>query len=143
MHRLSVALGHTLQLVLLLDSVRVAAALGGVDQLLSKALGNRLDVAESSLTGAGGEESDGLVDSSEGRNIDRLATDGTGRANSGRVFTGTTVDNGVNGNLDGVLIGHEVDLENFDMLALSAILPISQSRYISVCGLRGFRRGVR
>jgi len=43
---LSVGLGYTLQLVLLLDSVGVAASLGSVDQLLSKAFGNALDVAE-------------------------------------------------------------------------------------------------
>ena len=52
---LSVALCYTLQLVLLLDSVRVAASLGSVDQLLSQALGNRLDVAERGLTGTGGQ----------------------------------------------------------------------------------------
>lgn len=37
---LPVALGNTLQLVLLLDGVAVAAALGGVDQLFGKALGD-------------------------------------------------------------------------------------------------------
>lgn len=110
LNRLSVALGHTLQLVLLLDSVGVAATLGGVDKLLSKALSNRLDVAESSLAGTGGEEGDGLVDPSEGGDIDSLSSDGTGGTNSGRVFTGTAVDDGVNSDLDGVLVGHEVDL---------------------------------
>lgn len=107
---LSVGLGDTLQLVLLLDSVRVAAALGGVDQLLSEALGNRLDVAERSLAGTGGEKRNGLVDAAEGRDIDSLATDGTGGTDTGRVFAGTAVDNGVNGDLDGVLVGHQVDL---------------------------------
>lgn len=34
-HPLPVGLGNTLQLVLLLDGVGVAAALGGVDELLS------------------------------------------------------------------------------------------------------------
>lgn len=109
LHLLSVALGHTLQLVLLLDSVRVAGTLGGVDQLLSKALSNRLDVAEGGLAGTSGEEGDGLVDSAEGRNINGLSSDGTGGADSGRVFTGTAVDNGVNSDLDGVLVGHQVD----------------------------------
>jgi len=59
---LPVALGDTLQLVLLLDGIRVAAALGGVDQLLSEALSDGLDVAERRLTGARGKEGDGLVD---------------------------------------------------------------------------------
>jgi hypothetical protein len=43
---LPIALCYTLQLVLLLDGVRVAASLGSVDELLSKALCNRLDVSE-------------------------------------------------------------------------------------------------
>lgn len=63
---LSVGLGDTLQLVLLLDCVRVAASLGSVDQLLSKALGNALDVAERGFAGTDGKESDGLVDTAEG-----------------------------------------------------------------------------
>ena len=52
---LSVGLGHTLQLVLLLDGVAVGAALGGVDQLIAEALGNGLDVPEGGLPGAGAE----------------------------------------------------------------------------------------
>lgn len=110
-HLLSVALGDTLQLVLLLDSVRVAGTLGSVDQLLGKALSDGLDVAERGLAGTSGEESDGLVDSSERGDINGLSSDGTGGTNSGRVFAGTAVDNGVNSDLDGVLVGHEVDLD--------------------------------
>jgi hypothetical protein len=108
--RLSVGLGDTLELILLLDGVRVGRTLGGVDELLSKALSNRLDVAESGLTGTDGQEGNGLVDTAEGRDIDGLATDGTGGTDTGGVFAGTAVDNGVNGNLDGVLVGHDVDL---------------------------------
>jgi len=98
-NHLSVRLGNTLQLVLLLDSVAVAASLGSVDQLLSQALGDGLDVPEGSLTGTDGEEGDGLVDTTEGRYIDGLPADGTGRTDSGGVFTGTAVDDGVNGDL--------------------------------------------
>lgn len=108
--RLSVGLGNTLELVLLLDGVRVGGTLGGVDELLSKALGNGLDVAESGLTGTDGQEGDGLVDTAEGRDIDGLATDGTGGTDTGAVFAGTAVDDGVDGDLDGVLVGHDVDL---------------------------------
>ena len=108
--RLSVGLGDTLELVLLLDGVRVGGTLGGVDELLSEALGNRLDVAESGLTGADGQEGNGLVDTAERGDIDGLATDGTGGSDTGRVFAGTAVDNGVDGDLDGVLVGHDVDL---------------------------------
>jgi hypothetical protein len=107
---LSVGLGYTLQLILLLDGVGVAASLGSVDELLSKALGNGLDVAESGLTGTDGEESDGLVDTAERGDIDGLATDGTGGTDTGGVFAGTAVDDGIDGDLDGVLVGHDVDL---------------------------------
>src|SRR3954452_2153706 len=48
---LPIALSHTLQLILLLDRIRVAASLGSIDELFSKALGNALDVSERGLTG--------------------------------------------------------------------------------------------
>ena len=80
---LSVGLGDTLQFVLLLDGVRVAGTLsstnqdpsfgqsrpfrwfqdkylGGVDELVGQALGNRLDVAEGSLASASAQQPDGL-----------------------------------------------------------------------------------
>ena len=47
--RLTVALGHALQLVLLLDGVAVGRALGGVDQLVGQALRDGLDVSEGGL----------------------------------------------------------------------------------------------
>ena len=120
---LTVGLGHTFQLVLLLDSIRVAASLGGVDQLFCKALGNRLDVAEGSFAGTSCEEGDGLVDSPEGRHVDGLATDGTSRTNSGRVFARAAVHDGIDGNLDGVLVCHEVNLSH-----VVSMLPLATSR---------------
>lgn len=107
---LTVRLGNTLELVLLLDGVRVGGSLGSVDKLLSKALSNGLDVAERGLTGTNGEKSDGLVDTAEWGDIDGLATDGSGRSNASRVLTWSAVDNGVNANLDWVLVGHDVNL---------------------------------
>lgn len=126
---LSVALGDTLEFVLLLDGVRVGATLGSVDELFTiwgvsfccrnknllmvysrQNFGNRLDVAESSLTSTNGEKGDGLVDTAERGDIDGLTTYGTSGTDTGRVFTGTAVDNGINSNLDGVLVGHDVDL---------------------------------
>jgi hypothetical protein len=107
---LPITLRHTLQLVLLLDGIRVTAPLGGIDQLLSKTLSNTLDVPECSLTCTNGKQGDGLVDSAERRDIDGLTTDGTGAADSGAVFSGPAVDDGVDGDLDGVLVGHDVDL---------------------------------
>lgn len=108
---LPIALSHTLQLVLLLDGVRVRASLGGVDQLLGKALGDGLDVSEGGLTGSDGQEGDGLVDTAQGRHIDGLATDGTSATDTGGVLTGSAVDDGIDGDLDGVLVGHDVDLD--------------------------------
>ena len=43
---LPVSLGHTLDLILLLDGVGVGRSTGGVDDLIGKALGDGLDVAE-------------------------------------------------------------------------------------------------
>ena len=60
MQDLSVGLGDTLELVLLLDGVAVGGSLGGVDQLVSETLGNGLDVAESSLAGSSAQQPDGL-----------------------------------------------------------------------------------
>ena len=54
---LPIALSNTLELVLLLDGIRIGRALGGIDQFVSEALGNGLDVAEGRFTGAGGEQS--------------------------------------------------------------------------------------
>jgi hypothetical protein len=48
---LSVGLCHTLELVLLLDGVRVGRSLGGVDELVGETLGDGLDVVESGFTG--------------------------------------------------------------------------------------------
>ena len=50
LQHLSVGLGHTLNLVLLLDGVAVGGTLRGVNQLISQTLSHGLDVAESSLT---------------------------------------------------------------------------------------------
>ena len=52
---LSVGLGNTLQLILLLDGIAVGTALGCVDQLVTETLGDRLDVPEGGLPGASAE----------------------------------------------------------------------------------------
>lgn len=108
---LPIALRHTLQLVLLLDRVRVAATLRGVDELLSQALSNTLDVPERSFARTDREKSDGLIDAAERGDIDGLPADSTGGTDTGGVFAGTAVDNGVNGDLDGILVGHNVNLQ--------------------------------
>ena len=50
-------------------------------------------------THSSSKESDRLVDATEGGNINSLATDGTLRADTRRVFSGTSVDNSVDENL--------------------------------------------
>lgn len=107
---LSVGLCDTLQLILLLDGVGVAASLCSVDQLLGQALGDRLDVTECGFTGTNGQESNGLVDAAERGDIDGLSSDGTSRSNSGGIFARSAVDDGIDGDLDWVLVGHDVDL---------------------------------
>ena len=116
---LSVGLGHTLDLVLLLDGVAVGGALGGVDDLISQTLRHRLDVAERSLASLSlilsrraytlGDQAQSEAHTAEGRHIHSLATHHTGSADTGGVFAGTRVRHGLHQHLDGVLVGHQVD----------------------------------
>jgi len=109
MHLLPVALGNTFQLVLLLNGIRIAASLGSINQLFGQALGNAFDVTERSFAGTDGEQSNGLVDTAERRHVDGLTTDGTGGTDTCAIFAGSAVDNGVDGNLNGVLVCEDVD----------------------------------
>lgn len=102
---LTVRLGDTLDLVLLLDGVGVGRTLGGVDQLVGEALGDRLDVAEGRHAGAGGQQVDGLVDTAERRHIDGLTADGTGGTHTGAVLTRASVLDRVNEDLNAVVPG--------------------------------------
>jgi len=106
---LSVGLGDSLNLILLLDGERVGRFLGAVHDLISEALGAGLDVSEGAVSGTLGDQGDGLVDSSEWRDIDGLSSDDTSRTDSGGVFSGATVLNGINDDLDWVLVGQEMD----------------------------------
>ena len=123
---LSVGLGNSLQLILLLDGVTVAASLGGVDQLISQALGDGLDVSEGGLASSGAEKPDSLetresntkvhffsfvylVDSSERRHIHSLSSDSSSATNTSGVFSGSRVDDGVDQDLERVLTSQQVD----------------------------------
>ncbi|QBM90592.1 hypothetical protein METSCH_F01760 [Metschnikowia aff. pulcherrima] len=134
MSTLTVRLGNSLQLVLLLDGVRSRRALGGVDQLLGQALGNGLDVSERSLSGTDGQQGNGGVDSSQWRDIDSLSSDSTGRTDSGGVLSGTRVDNSIDNNLQWVLLGEHVDdlqgvLDDSDGLQLlTVVLTVHHQR---------------
>jgi hypothetical protein len=114
-HHLSVALSHSLQLILLLNSIAITAPLRRINQLLSQALSNALDVPESRFTSTDCEEGDGLIDTTERRHIDGLTTDSSGAANTGAIFSGTAVDDGIDGDLERVLVGHDVDLESEEL----------------------------
>lgn len=89
--RLSVGDGDSLQLVSLLEGVRVGRLLGGVDELVGQALGDRLDVTERSFTSTCAQEPDGLVDTSERRNVDGLTSHSTGATDSRRIFSWAAV----------------------------------------------------
>merc|ERR1719352_1443798 len=80
---LSVGLGHTLQFILLLDSVAVGGTLGSIDELVRETLSDGLDVPESGLPGTGAEQPDGLVDPPERRHINSLTPDGSSSSDTG------------------------------------------------------------
>lgn len=106
---LSVGLGHTLNLILLLDSITIGRASGGVDDLISKALSNGLDISERSLAGTRRHQVKSLVHATEGGDVNGLASDHTSGTDAGRVLTGTSVDDGINQDLKGVLVSEHVD----------------------------------
>jgi len=106
---LSVRLGDSLELVLLLNSETVAATLGGVHELVGQALGNGFDVSEGGVLGAGCDEPDSLVNPSHWRNVASLSSYGTSSTDSGAVLTWASVHDSANADLNWVLAGHHVD----------------------------------
>jgi len=65
--------------------------------------------SESSFSGSLADQVDGLVDSSEWGHIDGLSSDGTTGTDSCGVFSGSTLDEGLEHDLKWVLSGEEVD----------------------------------
>jgi len=104
---LPVGLGNTLNLVLLLDCIAVGRSLGSIDDLLSKALSDGFDVAECSIAGTSGQQPDGLVDTTERRDIDGLTAHDTSGTDAARILTRTRVHDGIDDDLDWVLAGEE------------------------------------
>jgi hypothetical protein len=133
---LTVGFRNTFDFVFLLDGKAVGRTLGGVDQFISQALRDALHAAESRLARASGEQVDSGVNTTQRRNVDGLSADGTSRTDTGRVFTRTRVDDGLNQDLEGVLTSQEVDnLEGvFDELNLRRRNEISESD--SICRLQ-------
>lgn len=79
-----------------------------VDELISQALGDGLDVPEGGLTGSSAQQPNSLVDTAQGRHIDGLTTHGTGTSDTGGVFTGA-----------GVHDGQDQDLQNNQKVGMS------------------------
>ena len=102
---LPITLRHPFQLVLLLNRITISRALGRIDKLLSKTLGDALDVAEGRLARADGEQRDGLVDTAQRRYVDCLAAHCAGGSDPSAVLARPAVDDRVDGDLDGVLVG--------------------------------------
>jgi hypothetical protein len=50
-------------------------------------------------TNTNGKKRDGLINPAEGGHIDGLTTNGTLRSNTGRILSGSSVDDGVDQNL--------------------------------------------
>jgi hypothetical protein len=70
-----------------------------------------------------------LVNSSQWRNINSLSSDGTSGSDSGRIFSGSTLDNCLEQNFEWVFAGKEVDdfkslLENSNSQLLFTILSM-------------------
>ena len=106
---LTIGLSDTLNLILLLNRVRVGRSTGGINNLLSEDLCHGLEVAEASLASTSSNEIQGVVHTTERRHIDGLATYNSSSSDTGAVFPGPRVDDGIDQDLDGVLIGGKVD----------------------------------
>lgn len=61
------------------------------------------------LSGALGNQVDGLVDSSHGRNVDGLLSDNTSSSDSSGVFSGACLDDCVDENFEGVFACKEIN----------------------------------
>ena len=133
---LTVGLGDTLKLILLLDGERVRRTLRGVDQLIGQALSNALHITESRLTGARGEEIERLVHTAQGRHINSLTAHSTLRADTGRVLARACVDDSIHEDLDRVGVSKKMnDLEgvgnNADSHELLAIVAAVEHESIN------------
>lgn len=92
---LTVSLGHALNLVLLLDSIAVGRALGGVDDLISQALRDGLDGTERRVTGTNAHQVHSLVGTAERGHIHSLLVEG--RVQTGRACMGVAASVRVEG----------------------------------------------
>lgn len=73
--------------------------LSGIDQLISKAFSDALDVPEGRLAGSSTQQPNSLVDATQWGHVNSLTSDGTGTSDTGGVLTGSAVDDGVDQHL--------------------------------------------
>jgi hypothetical protein len=106
---LTVGFGHTFNLILLLDGIRVGRSTRRVDELFCETFGHGLEVTEGSFTRSRCNQVQGVVDTSKGRHIDGLTSDHTRTSDTGRVLTGSGIDNGIDDDLHGVLVREQVN----------------------------------
>lgn len=91
----AVTFSHLLDLFFLLEGVgTLDVALLCVDDLVRQALRNCLERFHSMLAGSLSNQVDGLVDSSQGRNIDSLLPDHTSCSDTSRVFSWAGLQHG-------------------------------------------------
>ena len=83
--------------------------LSSIDQFVSQALSNSLDVAECSLSCTSAQQPNCLIDTAERRHIDGLTTNSTSTTNTSGVFTGSRVDDGIDQNLEWVVSRQQMD----------------------------------
>jgi hypothetical protein len=80
-----------------------------INDLIGQDFSNSLERSESMLSDTLGDEVDGLIDSSQWGHINCLLSDDTSSANSGGIFSGTSLDNGVNKHFKRVSSSKEMD----------------------------------
>lgn len=66
--------------------------LSRIDELIGQTFSDGFDVTEGSFAGPGAQQPDSLVDTSQWAHVHGLSPDSTRTSNTGRVFTGTRVD---------------------------------------------------
>ena len=66
-----------------------------------------------------------MVDSAQRGDINCLSAYGTGGTNSGGVLAGSAIDDGIDGDLNGVLVGHDV---NLGLLESAVVVRVEDAR---------------
>lgn len=105
----SVALGHSLNLLLLLCREGSAQALGAVDDIFGQALAHALQLAEGAGACTLADEVDGLIHATEWAHIDGLPADHTTGADTCGVFAGASILDGRDQYLNWVRPGEQMD----------------------------------